>query len=135
MKLTQFRIVTHDVSSLAKFYQELIGSIPHGSDEYVEFTLAGGAGLAICSKRSADLFGGGVARPASNHSVILDFEVEDVDQERVRLRTLVRNFVLEPTNQPWGNRSMIFKDPDGNLINFYTVIADNSHAGAHQSSD
>ncbi len=27
-----------------------------------------------------------------------------------------------PTDQPWGNRSMLFRDPDGNLINFYAPI-------------
>jgi catechol 2,3-dioxygenase-like lactoylglutathione lyase family enzyme len=122
MKLTQSRIVTHDVPSLARFYQELTGIIPDGSDEYVEFNIADGGGLAICSKRSADIFGGGAAVPAANLSLILDFEVNDVDKERVRLKNLIQEFVLEPTNQPWGNRSMIFRDPDGNLINFYTVI-------------
>jgi predicted enzyme related to lactoylglutathione lyase len=121
MKLTQTRIVTQDVPSLAKFYEELTGVVPDGSDEYVEFSFAEG-GLAICSKRSADIFGGGAAMPASNCSLILDFEVVDVDKERVRVEHLVKDFVLEPTNQPWGNRSMIFRDPDGNLINFYTVI-------------
>src|SRR5262249_14922478 len=107
MKLTQTRIVTQDVPSLARFYEELTGVVPDGSDEYVEFSFAEG-GLAICSKRSADMFGGGVAKPASNWSVILDFEVVDVDKEHVRLERLVKEFVLEPTNQPWGNRSMIF---------------------------
>jgi len=123
IKLTQTRIVTQDVAALAKFYEQLTGVSPEGSDEYVEFAFAEG-GLAICSKRSADIFGGGVARAASNRSVVLDFEVEDVDQERVRLGSLVPEFVLEPTNQPWGNRSMIFHDPDGNLINFYAVISE-----------
>ena len=123
MKLMQSRIVTRDVPSLARFYEELTGIVPDGSDEYVEFNFLEGA-LAICSKRSADIFGGGAAVPAANRSVILDFEVKDVDKERNRLRDLVTEFVLEPTNQPWGNRSMIFRDPDGNLINFYTVISD-----------
>jgi catechol 2,3-dioxygenase-like lactoylglutathione lyase family enzyme len=123
MKLIQSRIVTRDVPSLARFYEELTGIVPNGSDEYVEFNFLEGA-LAICSKRSADIFGGGAAVPAANRSLILDFEVKDVDKERTRLRDLVTEFVLEPTNQPWGNRSMIFRDPDGNLINFYTIIND-----------
>jgi uncharacterized glyoxalase superfamily protein PhnB len=75
--------------------------------------------------------------PASNCSVILDFEVEDVDTERARLQPLVQEVVLEPTNQPWGNRSMIFRDPDGNLINFYTVLDDariNCNGAAKSSS-
>lgn len=122
MKLVQSRIVTWNVPTLARFYQELTGIHPNGSDEYVEFDIAGGGGLAICSKRSADLFGGGAAEPSANRSVILDFEVKDVDQERSRLASFIPAFVLEPTNQPWGNRSMIFRDPDGNLINFFSHI-------------
>jgi hypothetical protein len=23
---------------------------------------------------------------------------------------------------PWGNRSLLFRDPDGNLINFFTPV-------------
>jgi predicted enzyme related to lactoylglutathione lyase len=60
--------------------------------------------------------------PAANRSVILDFEVADVDRERARIADLVGPLVLEPTNQPWGNRSMLFRDPDGNLINFFAPI-------------
>jgi hypothetical protein len=28
--------------------------------------------------------------------------------------------VLEPTTMPWGNRSLLFRDPDGNLVNLFT---------------
>jgi hypothetical protein len=31
-----------------------------------------------------------------------------------------RNRVLPPTTLPWGNRSMIFRDPAGNLINVFS---------------
>jgi uncharacterized glyoxalase superfamily protein PhnB len=54
-----------------------------------------------------------------NRSVILDFEVDDVDAERVRLAGIVVEWVLEPTTQPWGNRSTLFRDPDGNLVNLF----------------
>jgi hypothetical protein len=30
---------------------------------------------------------------------------------------------LATANQPWGNRSMLFRDPDGNLINFFTPVS------------
>jgi uncharacterized glyoxalase superfamily protein PhnB len=75
-----------------------------------------------------DLYGGAAATSAANRSMILDFEVEDVDKERARLASIIGEFVLEPTDQPWGNRSMLFRDPDGNLINFYAPAA----AGAAQ---
>ena len=57
--------------------------------------------------------------PCANLSMVLDFEVEDVDKERERLSRLVHEIVLEPKDQPWGNRSMLFRDPDGNLVNFF----------------
>jgi uncharacterized glyoxalase superfamily protein PhnB len=58
-------------------------------------------------------------RPAN---AIFDFQVEDVDREHRRVQKLVGHSVLEPTTQPWGNRSMMFRDPDGNLVNFCTRI-------------
>lgn len=94
------------------------GSSTLGSDEYVELRTQGCV-LSIVSKRSADIFCAGAAEPAANRSVIFDFQVEDVDKERSRLQNLVCPFVLEPTDQPWGNRSMLFRDPDGKLINFF----------------
>src|SRR6516162_6578282 len=121
MKLAQARLVTKDVPALARFYEEVLGIASIGSDDYVELRVPGSA-LAISSKRSVDLFNAGAAHPAANHSVILDFQVKDVDTERSRLRESVGEFVLEPTNQQWGTRSMIFRDPDGNLINFYAPI-------------
>jgi catechol 2,3-dioxygenase-like lactoylglutathione lyase family enzyme len=45
--------------------------------------------------------------------------VSDVDQEYARLHDLVKQWVKEPTTQPWGTRSIYFRDPDGNLVDFF----------------
>jgi catechol 2,3-dioxygenase-like lactoylglutathione lyase family enzyme len=121
MKLAYARLVTKDVPALAQFYQEITGIAPIGSEDYVELRTHGSA-LAISSKRSVDLFNAGAAELAANRSVIVEFQVDDVDKERAHLRGIVREFVLEPVDQPWGNRSMLFRDPDGNLINFFAPI-------------
>jgi catechol 2,3-dioxygenase-like lactoylglutathione lyase family enzyme len=129
MKLAQIRIVTDDVPALTRFYQDVTGMTPNGDSRYVEFqtpTLA----LAISSVRMINQHSGGTAVPAANRTVILDFEVEDVDAERVRLASLIREFVLEPADRPWGNRSLMFRDPDGNLINFYSPIKAAARASA-----
>jgi predicted enzyme related to lactoylglutathione lyase len=122
VRFAQARIVTADVSRLARFYEEVLGVSATGSDEYVELRTAGVA-LAICSQRAMDMYGARAAVPASNRSVVLDFEVQDVDAERHRLASLVPSFVLEPTTQPWGNRSALLRDPDGNLINLFSLAA------------
>ena len=120
MKLMQARIVTTSVTRLAVFYETVLSTVARGSEEYVELS-TGGATLAISSQRAMDMYGARAATPGNNQSVVLDFEVDDVDDERRRLDDLVASFVLEPTTQPWGNRSMLFRDPDGNLINFYST--------------
>jgi uncharacterized glyoxalase superfamily protein PhnB len=49
--------------------------------------------------------------------------VDNVDQEYERLKKVFSDFVQEPTTMPWGNRSLLFRDPDGNLINFFTPVS------------
>jgi catechol 2,3-dioxygenase-like lactoylglutathione lyase family enzyme len=120
MKFAYARLVTADVSVLAHFYAAILDVAPLGTDEYAELQTEGRV-LAIVSQRSIDIFSAGAAESAANQSVILDFQVDDVDRHRSRLEGIV-SIVLEPTDQPWGNRSMLFRDPDGNLINFYTPL-------------
>jgi hypothetical protein len=68
------------------------------------------------------LFGPGVTRPAGNHTVIIEFLVDDVDKARQELAGLVDDVVHEPATMPWGNRSLLFRNPDGNLVNFFTPV-------------
>jgi predicted enzyme related to lactoylglutathione lyase len=69
------------------------------------------------------MFSAGAARPADNHTAIIEFRVDDVDGEYRKLKTIASEVVQEPTNMPWGNRSLLFRDPDGNLINFFTPVS------------
>ncbi len=62
------------------------------------------------------------ARPADNSTVIIEFLVDDVDGVHQNLADFVEDFVNEPTTMPWGNRSLLFRDPDGNLVNFFTPV-------------
>jgi len=119
MKRAKVRIITSDVARLRRFYEDVIALSPVGDDRYVEFR-APGMTLAIAHHGRIEATSPGATTPAANRSAIFDFEVEDVDRERARLAGIVGSFVLEPTTQPWGSRSMLFRDPDGNLVNFFT---------------
>ena len=57
---------------------------------------------------------------ASACVVIFDFLVGDVDAEYPRIAALGVGLVLPPTTQPWGSRSMVFTDPEGNLVNVFS---------------
>ena len=120
MKLASTRIVTKDVPALARFYEGVTGVSPVGNEDFVEVRTSGSV-LAICSERSVMKDNASAAVSGENRSLILEFEVENVDAEEARLKPLIDKWVLGPTTQPWGNRSMLFRDPDGNLINVYTL--------------
>ena len=122
MKFAYTRLVTEDVSSLASFYEKLLGTPPKGSDDYVELH-PGGAILAIVSKKAASYMHGGDWSAGANSSAILEFEVDDVDLERIRVEAFVTDWVQQPKDMPWGNRSMLFRDPDGNPINLFRPTA------------
>ena len=51
---------------------------------------------------------------------MLDFLVDDVDAEYERIAALGVDWVMPPTDQPWGSCAMIFADPEGNLINVFS---------------
>jgi hypothetical protein len=87
-------------------------------------------GLAIVGLGVRRVYGADVVAPAMNRTAILDFEVTNVDREFERLKDIVKDWVFSPTNQPWGNRAMLFRDPDGNLVNVFTTARE--VAGAPQ---
>jgi predicted enzyme related to lactoylglutathione lyase len=123
MNFISTRIIASDVSRLVDFYESVTGlSATRYTEDFAELATPVGA-LAIGSERTVALFGAGSARPADNHSCIIEFRVDDVDQEYARLQNVVSAFVQKPTTMPWGNRSLLFRDPDGNLVNFFTPVS------------
>ncbi|MFD8565694.1 VOC family protein [Streptomyces sp. NPDC059639] len=122
MDFVSIRIITGDVPRLVDFYERATGSrATWATEDFAELRTAG-ATLAIASTRTVPLFAPGSARPADNHSVITEFLVDDVDRVYEDLSGFVTDFVGGPTTMPWGNRSLLFRDPDGNLVNFFTPV-------------
>ena len=82
------------------------------------------ATLAIGSTRTLALFGGGaVAEAAANRSVIVEFRVDDVDADYARLAPVIGPALVQPpTTMPWGNRSLLLRDPDGTLVNLFAPM-------------
>lgn len=122
MKLASIRLTTRDVPALATFYEKLTGITPSTHPQfpgYAEVRFPSFT-LALASQESAAKLNAGAVVGASNRSAILEFEVADVDADRARLEGVVTDWVMQPTDMPWGNRSMLFRDPDGNVINLYT---------------
>ncbi|CAM3330897.1 glyoxalase/bleomycin resistance/dioxygenase family protein [Mycobacterium intermedium] len=124
MKFVSTRVITGDVKRLVAFY-EMVTETPAvwGSELFAEIPTPVGT-LAIGSDKTVPLFGDGSAEPAANRSAIVEFIVDDVDADYERLRGRLAEVVTEPTTMPWGNRALLFRDPDGNLVNLFTPVTD-----------
>ncbi|MDG4818291.1 VOC family protein [Micromonospora sp. WMMD956] len=123
MKLASVRLITDDLPALTAFYSALTNTAPvtpFGPDDYAELHTDGSV-IALAASAAVKRHNNFAAEAAANRSAILEFEVDDVDAERVRLSEQVTDWVQEPTTQPWGYRSMLLRDPDGNLINLYST--------------
>ena len=121
MNFVSIRIITADIQRLVRFYEQITGiSVTMLTEDFGELATPS-CTLAIGSTRTLQFFGGDIARPADNHSAIIEFRVADVDAEYQKLADIIGNAVVQkPTTMPWGNRSLLFRDPDGNLVNFFT---------------
>jgi predicted enzyme related to lactoylglutathione lyase len=124
MNFVSIRVITADIKRLVRFYEQITGiAVKMYTEDFGELKTPAGT-LAIGSTRTLQLFGADVARPSDNHTVIIEFRVGDVDAEFRRLAEVIDDSLVQaPTTMPWGNRSLLFRDPDGNLINFFTPIS------------
>ncbi|MED1954204.1 VOC family protein [Brevibacillus centrosporus] len=124
MNFISVRIITDDLDRLVVFYEKVTGVLAkRPAPVFAEFVLPS-CTLAIGHSQTVQLFGAGSARAADNHTVIIEFRVHDVDAEYTRLKPLVDEWVQEPTTMPWGNRSALFRDPDGNLVNLFAPVTE-----------
>jgi len=128
MELVSIRIITDDVARLVAFYEQATGATAiWGNEVFAELPTASGT-LAVADTRTPPLFGSGAAEPGANRSVIIEYLVDDVDASYEKLRGLVERVVTEPTTMPWGNRALLLRDPDGNLVNFFTPVTPQARA-------
>lgn len=122
MEFVSIRIITDDVARLVAFYEQVTGTTATwGNEIFAELPTPSGT-LAIAGTRTVQLFGPGAAESGANRSVIIEYLVDDVDATYEKLRDVIGDVVTEPTTMPWGNRSFLFRDPDGNLVNLFTPV-------------
>lgn len=133
MNLSSIRIITADINRLVEFYERVFDApmIRH-TEDFAELRTPT-ATMAIGSIRTLAFFGGEtIAEAAKNRSVIIEFRIEDVDTRFSTLASFLGDGVVQkPTTMPWGNRSLLFRDPDGNLINFFTPLTAEAKQRAH----
>jgi len=78
--------------------------------------------LALFDAQAREKYIPGPAQAGQNKSSILEFNVANVDQEYLRFQPIIKTWVKSSTTQPWGTRSIYFRDTDGNLVDFFTRV-------------
>ena len=113
-------LITGDVPGLRRFYEQIMQVHGEGDADHVDLVFVG-AQLAIFSSRGMEDMAPTSMQGAGAGSIVLEFHVEDVDQETERLAALGVPLVKPPVTYPWGRRSAWFRDPDGTILNLYSV--------------
>ena len=116
MDFASIRIITDDLDRLVGFY-ESVTQVPaeRPAPVFAEFVLPS-ATLAIGDSNTVQVFGADSARAADNHTVIIEFQVDDVEDviERYRKRGVAPMWGPETLATPFGRRRIVFfRSPSG----------------------
>jgi catechol 2,3-dioxygenase-like lactoylglutathione lyase family enzyme len=123
MKFTHSCIITENIKQLSLFYRDVLQIEPQVYGEnYAEFPTDCGT-LSLFDAATHERLAPGSIRSAANMSVILEFQVDDVDREYERLQQMEIEWVRLPTTESWGNRTIYFRDPEGNLVEFFCDVS------------
>jgi predicted enzyme related to lactoylglutathione lyase len=125
MRFASVRLITDDLDALVDFYEKVTQvTAERPAPVFAELRYPS-CTLAIGHSSTAALFSN-AAKPASNRTSILEWMVDDVDAEFERLQPVVTAWEMKPTLMPWGNRAILFRDPDGNLVNLFTPVSEDA---------
>jgi len=108
-----------DLPSSIAFYRDVLGgTLAYGfpEDDPVFVTLRLGESEIGIGGLGGEPLHGRAQRPATGHRVELCVYVDDVDAAVATARVASVPVVLEPVDQPWGERIAYLEDPDGNLV-------------------
>jgi len=131
MKFSNVRLLVKDYKKCFKFYTKQLGLEALWGDEngcYASFKVADGIeGFAIfVSDYMAPAVGNdGKTQPVGyREKSMVVFEVENVDDTYQAFLGRGITFIDEPTDMPdWGMRVVHLRDPEENLIEFFTPLA------------
>jgi uncharacterized glyoxalase superfamily protein PhnB len=109
MRLQGACIQTHNITKLVDFYKKVFEKEPvvDGGVDYRFYDTQ----LVVFKLEDEKM------PPTRN--VALIYAVDDVDYEYYRLLNQDIKIDYPPTDKPWGVRSFIVNDPDGNTVSFF----------------
>lgn len=115
-------IFARDLPAMRRFYGDTMGFAFHRQlgDSWFEYRV----GSCILALTRRGVMFDDPAPPAGALSLQLAFRVppRQVDECAADLRARGAAIVSEPTDQPWGHRTLFLRDPDGNVLEIYADL-------------
>lgn len=116
-----------DLGRSVRFYGELLGGersyeFPPGGEPVFVTLRFGQTEVGLGKLGTAAPLHGQALRPATGHRVELCVYVDDLTAMIERLRAAAVPVLLEPVEQPWGERVAYVQDPDDNLVMLVMLV-------------
>jgi uncharacterized glyoxalase superfamily protein PhnB len=123
MKFASTRLIAADIKGMVAFYEMVTGLSADWLAPVFAEIVTPAATLAIGSAETIALWQAGSAEPGANRTAYIEFQVEDIDADYVRLKDKVQ-LVHELKTMPWGNKTFQFRDPEGTAVSLYMPATD-----------
>jgi len=119
-------IWTDEVEPMKRFYRDVLGfPVKNDLGDYVELE-SPGVRFAICRRAIMAEHSEEYSRPASGQAFELAFPCDtpvEVDEAYESLTADGAAPVADPADMPWGQRTALFADPDGNIHEIFSSLA------------
>lgn len=129
IRLASVRIITTDVQRTVEFYETLTGTRPNYlTDDFAELVTPT-ATLAVSHVGRLPFLSDRPSNEAIPNGSIVEFWIDDAEAVFSQLQATLGDeldVVQAPTMMPWGNLSIVLRDPNGILINLYTPVTDSA---------
>ena len=122
MRLDGFALFVDDMPTMVRFYRDVLGfEITEGENAVNVYLIKDGTLFMLYERKNFEKMTNKkyeYLKGLNGHFEIALYvdTFEEVDKEYTRIIAQGGRSVLEPTTEPWGQRTCYIADPEGNLV-------------------